>query len=68
MRPPDILLKDEEAIPCDSDASQYLSLISSVMGLGYQRAEVHKVVPQTDILCCHLDCRLGDVVPRLAGS
>jgi len=52
MKSPDILLEEEEAIPCDSDASQYLSLTSSVMG--YQRAEVHKVVHQIDILCYHL--------------
>jgi len=32
MRPPDILLEEEEAIPCDSDASQYLSLTSSITG------------------------------------
>jgi len=46
IRPPDILLEEEEAIPCDSDASQYLSLTSSVMG--YRRAEVHNVVHQID--------------------
>ena len=56
MRPPDILLEEEEAIPCDSDASQYLSLTSSVMR--YQRAEVHRVVHQIDILCCLIDCGL----------
>jgi len=31
MRPPDILLKEEETVPCDSDASQYLSLTSSAV-------------------------------------
>jgi len=35
MRPPDILLEVEEAIPCDSDASQYLCLTSSSLVLLY---------------------------------
>jgi len=45
VRRPDMLLKEEEAIACDSDVSQCLSLTSSIMG--YQRAEVHKVVTKS---------------------
>jgi len=63
-RPPYILHKEEEAVPCDSDASQYFSLTSSVMG--YQRTEVHTNSPNRHCLLPPELWAGSDVVPRSA--
>jgi len=58
MRPQYILLKDEEAVPSLAiPIRRNISVTSSIVG--YQGTEVYKVVHQIDILCCYLDCRLG---------
>jgi len=56
MRPPDILLEEEEAIPCDSDASQYLKTQPSLPNAPKLLPEHYCTVSLNSDTCSLCEC------------